>query len=122
MKPDSQRMVVFERGIEPFSGLPVLWIGGLLPDVPFDAKARVVVQYDGVIQTWLPLRRLDDATYISGGSGFDFQVLIDPAVRQVRVVLERAGLAEVLGEHALDEVHRRLDPGVGPTPPPALAA
>ena len=55
MKPELERLVVFERGIEPFSGLPVLWIGGLLPDVPFDANSRVLVHYDGIIRTWLPL-------------------------------------------------------------------
>src|SRR5437764_852048 len=52
--PLPERVVALERGTEPFSGLPMIWAGGLLPDVPFDPTARAELLFDGTLKTWPP--------------------------------------------------------------------
>src|SRR5262245_53498099 len=105
--PKLERLIVFERGTEPFSGLPMLWIGALLPDVPFDPAIRVEAYFDGVLKSWLPLRRLEPADDTPDpGSGFDLQIIDEPDVKSVRVVLRLGKKAETLAERRMDEVHR----------------
>src|SRR5438132_8750057 len=102
IEPRPTRAIVLERGTEPFSGLPMLWVGGLLPDVPFDPAGRVRVQFDGVAKTWVSLRQLDPV-----GSAFDLQVIDEPGVKSVRVELQVPGARETLAEQLMAEVYRR---------------
>jgi glycosyltransferase involved in cell wall biosynthesis/GT2 family glycosyltransferase len=117
--PKLERLIVFERGTEPFSGLPMLWIGALLPDIPFDPAARVEAYFDGVLKSWLPLRRLEPSDDTPDpGSGFDLQIIDEPDVKLVHVILRSADSTEKLAERRMDEVHRRLAHGVTEPPPP----
>ncbi len=101
------RVVSIERGTEPFSGLPTLWVGGLLPDVAPAPAARVEVLFDGVLKTWMPLRPLEPA-----GSGVNLQVLEEPGLQTVRVVLRHPESVEKLIDIRLADVPRRGDAGV----------
>lgn len=103
----SSRLVVLERGSEPFSGLPMIWIGALLPDVPFDPTARVHILFDGVLKTWMALRRIDPAVPNIPGSACDLSVVEEPGVRHVRVELHVGGATEILADRELAGIHRR---------------
>lgn len=119
-----ERLVVLERGTEPFSGLPMLWAGGLLPDVPFDPEARVEVYFDGVLKSWLPLRRLEppvSAVNAPAGSAFDVQIIEETQNCSVRVVLRTGVSGELLTERELEEVYRRGAAGIA-LPPAVFAA
>jgi glycosyltransferase involved in cell wall biosynthesis/GT2 family glycosyltransferase len=103
----NSRLVVLERGAEPFSGLPMIWIGALLPDVPFDSTARVYVLFDGVVKTWMSLRRIDPAVPTMPGSACDLSVVEERGVRHVRVELHASGATEILADRELASIHRR---------------
>lgn len=103
----NSRLVVLERGTEPFSGLPMIWIGMLLPDVAFDPAARVEVLFDGVMKTWLPLRRIDPAVLSIPGSACDLSVVEEPGVHRVRVELHVGDATEILADREFTTIHRR---------------
>src|SRR5438552_14050490 len=111
IEPRPTRTIVQKRGTEPFSGLPMLWVGGLLPDMPFDPTGHFEVYFDGVAKTWVSLRQLDPA-----GSAFDLQVIDEPGVKSVRVELQVPGDRETLAEQLMAEVYQRTAGGV-PVPP-----
>src|SRR5436305_5438942 len=109
MNPDDtpakvQRTLCFERGIEPSSGQPVVLAGGMLPDVPAEPAARVEILFDGRLKSWMPLRPPDPPDV---GSRFNLQVLEEPGLESVRVVLRRPTGDETLMERALQDMHRR---------------
>src|SRR5437764_4627746 len=114
--PLPERVVALERGTEPFSGLPMIWAGGLLPDVPFDPTARAELLFDGTLKTWLPARPLDSpagaAPDTPPGTAFNVQVLEEPGVRRVAIVLRTATAAVTLIDRPLEELYVRGDAGV----------
>ena len=115
----TDRLIVLERGTEPFSGLPMLWAGGLLPDVPFDPAARVEVLYDGVVKSWLPVRPLEPSSSSPAapvGSAFNVQVLEEPGTSRVQDVLVGAARREVLADRLRDEIRRRGAGGIAQAP------
>ena len=119
-EPKPKRMIVLERGIDPPSGQPMIYVGGLLPDVPHNCGARIEVYYDGILKSWLPMRPMEsevlapDQKVEPSGSAFDLQVLDEPGVERVRVELKIGSPpqpTETLADSWRDEIYRRTADG-----------
>jgi len=87
--------ISLRRLMEPSSGLPIFWVEGELPEMPFDSDARVALVFDERITFWHPLSARKPA-----GCAFELFVLDEPTVRRVAVVLRRAGETRVLFERS----------------------
>src|SRR5205807_6228293 len=85
--------IALRRVMEPSSGLPIFWVEGELPELPFAPDARVALVFDGRITFWHPLRPRKPA-----GSAFELLVLDEPGVHRVAVVLRSGGATHVLHE------------------------
>jgi glycosyltransferase involved in cell wall biosynthesis len=90
--------VALRRVMEPSSGLPIFWVEGDLPGLPFDPDARVALVFNERVTFWHPLAPRKPA-----GSRFELLVLDEPGVRRVAVVLRCNGETHVLHERTFGE-------------------
>ncbi len=105
--------VAAERGTEPYSGLPMVWIGGMLPETAYDTAARVEVAYDGVLKVWLPVKPLEPS-----GTTFDVQLIVETGAQRMTVSLRGADGTTTLYDRYLADIHvRDAEPKLTMLPP-----